>query len=82
MFGASDEVLGAIESGVDFERRVLEIVQSARSETEINAEFDRLQTELQGDIDAAVLDARKRLLDRVDEDVVRQLKSRRVNCPK
>jgi superfamily II DNA or RNA helicase len=77
VFGASDEVLGAIESGVDFERRVLEIVQSARSETEINAEFDRLQTELQGDIDAAVLDARKRLLDRVDEDVVRRLKSRK-----
>ena len=62
VFGASDEVLGAIESGVDFERRVLEIVQSARSETEINEEFDRLQTDLQTDIDTAVLDARKRLL--------------------
>lgn len=77
VFGASDEVLGAIESGVDFERRVLEIVQSARSENEINEEFDRLQTDLQTDIDAAVLDARKRLLDRVDEDVVRRLKTRK-----
>ena len=77
VFGASDEVLGAIESGVDFERRVLEIVQSARSETEINEEFDRLQTELQTDIDTAVLDARKRLLDRVDEDVARKLKTRK-----
>lgn len=77
VFGASDEVLGAIESGVDFERRVLEIVQSARSETEINDEFDRLQTDLQTDIDTAVLDARKRLLDRVDEDVVRRLKTRK-----
>ena len=70
-------MLGAIESGVDFERRVLEIVQSARSETEINEEFDRLQTDLQTDIDTAVLDARKRLLDRVDEDVVRRLKTRK-----
>ena len=77
VFGASDEVLGAIESGVDFERRVLEIVQSARSESEINQEFDRLQTELQGQIDTFVLDARKRLLDRVDEDVVRRLKTRK-----
>ena len=49
-------------------------MQSARYETEINAEFDRLQAELAVDIDDAVLDARKRLLDRVDEDVVRQLK--------
>ena len=77
VFGASDEVLGAIESGVDFERRVLEIVQSARSEAEINAEFDRLQTDLQADIDTSVLDARKRLLDRMDEDVVRRLKTRK-----
>jgi superfamily II DNA or RNA helicase len=77
VFGASDEVLGAIESGVDFERRVLEIVQSTRSEADINAEFDRLQSDLQSDIDTAVLDARKRLLDRVDEDVVRRLKTRK-----
>src|SRR4030065_126832 len=27
LFGASDEVLGVLESGVDFERRILEIYQ-------------------------------------------------------
>jgi superfamily II DNA/RNA helicase len=31
VFGASDEVLGAIESGTDFAKRVFEIHQSARS---------------------------------------------------
>ena len=30
VFGASDEILGALESGVDFERRVLDIYQSCR----------------------------------------------------
>jgi superfamily II DNA or RNA helicase len=76
VFGASDEVLGVIERGVDIERRILEIVQKARNEMEINAEFDKLQAELQAQIDGQVLDARKRLLENMDEQVVRQLKTR------
>lgn len=76
VFGASDEVLGAIERGVDIERRILEIVQHARNETEINAAFDQLQAELQEQISDQVLDARKRLLENVDEKVTRQLKTR------
>jgi hypothetical protein len=76
VFGASDEVLGAIERGVDIERRILEIVQRARNEAEINAAFDQLQAELQAQINDQVLDARKRLLENVDEKVARQLKTR------
>ena len=37
---------------MDIERRILEIVQKARNETEINLEFDKLQAELQAQIDA------------------------------
>jgi superfamily II DNA or RNA helicase len=76
VFGASDEVLGVIERGVDIERRILEIVQKARDEDAINAEFDKLQEDLQAQIDGQVLDARKRLLENLDEQVVRQLKTR------
>jgi superfamily II DNA or RNA helicase len=76
VFGASDEVLGVIERGVDIERRILEIVQKARDEDAINAEFDKLQADLQAQIDGQVLDARKRLLENLDEQVVRQLKTR------
>lgn len=36
VFGASDEVLGSIESGVDFERRVLAIYQQCRTVEEID----------------------------------------------
>jgi ERCC4-related helicase len=46
VFGASDEVLGAIESGVDFERRIAEVYQTCRTEAEIQAAFDELQREL------------------------------------
>lgn len=77
VFGASDEVLGVIERGVDIERRILEIVQIGRSEAEIDQAFDALQAELQAQIDEQVIDARKRLLENVDEQVIRQLKTRK-----
>jgi ERCC4-related helicase len=77
VFGASDEVLGAIESGTDFERRVFEIHQSARNKGEIDAEFDRLQAELDEQITADVLDARGKLMGFFDQDVVRILKHRK-----
>lgn len=76
VFGASDEVLGVIERGVDIERRIFEIVQSARTEAEIDAAFDSLQDDLQAQISEQVLDARKRLLETMDEKVIDRLKAR------
>jgi superfamily II DNA/RNA helicase len=78
VFGASDEVLGVIERGVDIERRIFQIVQNARSEAEIDAAFDRLQDELKEQIDEQMLDARRRLLESMDEKVVDRLKTRNV----
>jgi SNF2 family DNA or RNA helicase len=46
VFGASDEVLGAVESGVDFEKRIAAIYQKCRSPQQIQFEFDQLQQEL------------------------------------
>ena len=40
VFGASDEVLGAIESGVDFEKRISAIYQQCRHTNEIKTAFD------------------------------------------
>lgn len=77
VFGASDEVLGVIERGVDIERRIFQIVQNARSETEIDAAFDKLQEELQAQINEQMLDARERLLEKVDEQVIDRLKLRK-----
>lgn len=77
VFGASDEVLGVIERGVDIERRIFEIVQRARGEAEIDAAFDKLQDELQAQINEQMLDARERLLERVDEQVIDRLKVRK-----
>lgn len=77
VFGASDEVLGVIERGVDIEKRIFQIVQSARTEAEIDAAFDTLQEELQAQINEQMLDARERLLEKVDEQVIDRLKLRK-----
>ena len=55
VFGASDEVLGAIGSGVDFERRIAEIYQRCRDPETIRESFEQLQLDLAGEIDEAMV---------------------------
>lgn len=74
VFGASDEVLGAVESGVDFERRIADIYQTCRQPAEIHAAFEQLQLDLAGQISDAMLNARKALLENFDEDVQERLR--------
>ena len=74
VFGSSDEVLGAIESGVDIERRILDIVQSCRTSEAIDAAFDALQAELVVEIDEAKRSAREQILAALDDKVVARLK--------
>lgn len=74
VFGASDEVLGAIESGVDFEKRIAEIYQRCRTTEEINASFDALQQELGAQIDEAMTRARQPLFEHFDDEVREKLR--------
>lgn len=74
VFGASDEVLGTIESGVDFERRVLDIYQQCRTPEEIDAAFQRLQDELDEKIRGKLAETRQKLLEHFDEDVHARLR--------
>lgn len=74
VFGASDEVLGAVESGVDFEKRIADIYQRCRTPTEINASFDQLQQELGQQIDEAMTRTRQQLLENFDEEVHEKLR--------
>jgi hypothetical protein len=76
VFGASDEVLGTIESGVDFERRILAIYQQCRTPEEISAAFQQLQQEMEESIRARMDETRKLLFEQFDEDVHSRLKMR------
>jgi ERCC4-related helicase len=80
VFGASDEVLGAIESGVDFEKRIAAIYQRCRKLDEIQAAFDQLQLELSLEINEAMTRTRQQLLENFDDEVREKLKIRDEAC--
>lgn len=74
VFGASDEVLGTIESGVDFEKRILAIYQQCRTLEEIESAFRQLQHEMDAKIENRLNETRRALLEHFDEDVHARLK--------
>jgi len=74
VFGASDEVLGAIESGVDFEKRIIQIYQTCRTPEQIEFNFNALQKELEAQIDEKIQQTREKLLENFDEEVQEKLK--------
>jgi ERCC4-related helicase len=76
VFGASDEVLGVIESGVDFEKRIAAIYQQCRQTDEIRTAFDQLQLELSLEINEAMSQTRQKLLENFDDEVREKLKVR------
>lgn len=76
VFGASDEVLGTIGSGVDFERRIADIYQNCRNPSEIKASFEQLQLDLSGEISEAMVKTRQILLENFDEEVQDKLRVR------
>lgn len=75
VFGASDDVLGSLESGLDFEKRILQIYQGCRTQAEIDAAFDHLQREMDTVISARMDDTRGKILEHFDEDVHTRLKT-------
>ena len=76
VFGSSDEILGAIESGVDFEKRIAAIYQRCRKPDEIQTAFDQLQLELSFEITESMTRTRQQLLENFDDEVREKLKLR------
>ena len=74
IFGASDQVLGALESGVDFERRINDIYQNCRTAEEINACFDQLQKELDLQIESRMETVKTQLMEHFDSEVQERLR--------
>lgn len=82
LFGSSDEILGSIESGVDFEKRIADIYQNCKTAEQIKEAFDRIQDEFKERIDASISHARQTLLENFDEDVSKLLKTCNENAMK
>lgn len=74
VFGSSDEVLGALESGIDFEKAIFEIHQNCRTEDEINKAFDELYQKYADVIESRRAETIQQVLETFDEDVTAKLK--------
>jgi adenine-specific DNA-methyltransferase len=80
VFGASDEVLGALESGVDLEKRIAAVYQTCRTAEDIQAAFDRIQEELDSQIETRMAETRRNLLENFDEEVHARLRVHKENA--
>ena len=76
VFGASDEVLGSVESGIDFAKTIAEIYDTCRTPDEIENAFAQLQKELEGRINEKMKETRKALIEHFDEEIHDRLKIR------
>lgn len=76
LLGASDDVLGSIESGVDFEKRILSIYQSCRTPEAIQEAFQKLQDEMEESIKNRLKDTEQKLFKHFDDDVRTRLRMR------
>ena len=76
VFGASDDVLGAIEGGVGLEAKLHRIFRTCRTPAAIEAAFTNLRSELDETIKEREARARQSLLDHFDADVHDKLKLR------
>lgn len=74
LFGSSDEILGVLESGIDFEKKILEIYQNCKSPEEYDKAFNELQSTLKETISATTLEYRKLLLENTDQSVAELFK--------
>ncbi len=69
LFGSSDEILGALESGLDFQKKILEIYQNCRTPEEYDKAFVKLQKSLKDVISKTTLQYRSLLLENTDQSV-------------
>ena len=69
LFGASDELIGRIESGVDFEKRIAAIYDTCRTPEAIQTAFAKLQKELEDSINERMKETEAKLLENFDEQI-------------
>ena len=75
VFGASDEVLGAIEDGFDFEKKINEILNNSRSDADIDAAFKELEEQFATEITSEMAVAKSKVFDNLDPNVQDRLKA-------
>lgn len=75
VFGASDEVLGQIEDGLDFEKSIVEILERCKTPAEIDAAFNELEKKYSKQISREMQKTRTRVFENLDPKVRDKLKT-------
>jgi ERCC4-related helicase len=75
VFGASDEVLGAIEDGLDFEKTISDILTRCRTADELDAAFRVLEGQYATEISREMASAKAKVFDNLDPHVQDRLKA-------
>ena len=75
VFGASDEVLGSIEDGFDFEKTINKILSDSRSDADIDRAFKELEQQYATEISSEMAAAKAKVFDNLDPNVQDRLKS-------
>lgn len=75
VFGASDQVLGSIEDGFDFEKKISTILDRCKTAEEINAAFDELEAQFAEEITEEMNRARVKVFDNLDPTVQDRLRT-------
>ncbi|MGP5507377.1 SNF2-related protein [Corynebacterium flavescens] len=75
VFGASDEVLGAVEDGLDFEKQISDILTRCRTADEIDTAFKMLEDQFAGEISKEMASAKAKVFDHLDPHVQDRLKA-------
>jgi len=74
VFGASDQVLGSIEDGFDFEKQISNILNRCKTADEINKAFDELAEKYAPEITKEMEHAKTKVFDNLDPNVQDRLK--------
>lgn len=74
VFGASDQVLGTIENGLDFEKQIAGILNRCTTAAEINRAFKELEEKYASEISEELKNAKAKVFDNLDPNVQDRLK--------
>lgn len=69
VFGASDEILGTLESDTNIELAISNIYKECRTEEEIDKAFDQLQIQYSNEIDQNINKTKQKIIDNFEEDL-------------
>ena len=82
VFGASDEILGKLDSENSIEKSISEIYRNCRTEEEIDEAFNVLQDQFSSEIDESLSNAKQKLIDNFEEDIQQYFSDMMINTEK